>query len=229
MSIPVLSVPVMNRPELLRQMLASIDVPVERYIIIDNSPDGNMAEGIDLPNLTVIAAHSNFGVAGSWNLAIKSAPLAPWWAFVNNDITFMPGDLGRLIEHMGNQGGMGMLLTPSAFAVTADCVEKAGYFDENFYPAYFEDNDYVYRCGLTGVTVTALPANYAHERSATILSDGDYMRENARTFPLNQGHYSAKWGGPPLQETYKTPFNAGGSPRDWSLEHNRHANLVWKK
>jgi hypothetical protein len=33
----------------------------------------------------------------------------------------------------------------SIFAINRACVDNVGFFDENFFPAYFEDNDYHYR------------------------------------------------------------------------------------
>ena len=223
MSIPVLGVPILNRPDLLKKMLASIDYPVDSILIVDN--------GGVVPNEwgTVMTPEHNLGVAASWNYIIESNPDAPWWCIVNSDIEFAPGDLERLARHMETLGGFSFLLTPSAFGITKEVVEAVGLFDENFHPAYYEDNDYVYRCGLLGVTCTALPASYAHERSSTIYSDMTYLQENGRTFPENMTYYIRKWGGLPLQEAFKTPFNRGESPREWTLDPERIARLTWKK
>lgn len=223
MSIPVLGVPILNRPDLLKKMLASIDYPVNRVVVIDNGA----VVSDDVAN--VHRPGRNLGVAASWNYIITSNPDAPWWCIVNSDLEFAPGDLERLATHMETQGGFAFLLTPSAFGITKEVVEKVGLFDENFHPAYYEDNDYVYRCGLLDVTCTALPAHYAHERSSTIYSDMTYLQENGRTFPENTMYYMHKWGGIPLQEAFKTPFNRGGSPREWTLDPDRIARLTWKK
>jgi hypothetical protein len=45
---------------------------------------------------------------------------------------------------------------------------------------------------------------------------------------LNRDYYIRKWGGMPLQETFRTPFNQGGSPRDWELEPGRVQKLTWR-
>ena len=59
----------------------------------------------------------------------------------------------------------------SCFMIGREALEKVGPFDENFYPAYFEDNDYHYRIRLAGgracglaepfiITMAAEPSTY---------------------------------------------------------------------
>jgi GT2 family glycosyltransferase len=228
----VLGVPSMVRHDLLKKMLASIDMPVKHLVVIDNSRGQSLSiDGVDrsaFEEISVVKPGWNLGVSASWNRVITEVPESPWWMIVNDDIVFAEGDLERLRDFMDGGGSLGMLMTPSAFAISVDTIETVGTFDENFHPAYYEDNDYVYRCGLLGVAVTALPANYHHERSATINSNPALRSENHRTFPLNRDYYIRKWGGMPLQETFRTPFNQGGSPRDWELEPGRVQKLTWR-
>jgi GT2 family glycosyltransferase len=226
--IPVLGVPILNRPDLLDKMLASIDVPVGRTVIVDN---GEVVDSRD--RATVICPGHNLGVAASWNLVIRTTPDAPWWAMVNFDLVFAPGDLARLAEHMdasiGPLGMVALLGTFSAFGIDRAAIDRAGLFDENLYPAYMEDNDFDYRCRLAGVPMAGLPAGLSHDISSTIRSSDAYRRENARTFPLNAAYYQEKWGGPPRSEVFTTPFNAGGDLRSWRLDLNRIAAQSWKK
>ena len=42
--IPLLAVPVLGRPDLLTACVASIDAPVRRLLIIDNSPEGGLGD-----------------------------------------------------------------------------------------------------------------------------------------------------------------------------------------
>ena len=82
------------------------------------------------------------------------------------------------------------------FSVPRATAEKVGYFDENFYPAYFEDNDYVYRCRLAGARILNFGTNprqedgreipglvFTHVGSQTIRSDAEYGKRNEWTFP----------------------------------------------
>ena len=67
--IPVLAIPVLNRPELLAACVASIDHPVETLLIIDNSAElgmGDVAEAAlpaSVGSLVVTEPPVNLGVA----------------------------------------------------------------------------------------------------------------------------------------------------------------------
>ena len=217
--IPVLGVPILNRPDLLKEMLASVDVPVGRVVIIDN---GNVTNRAD-----AIRPGRNLGVAASWNTIIQATPQAPWWFITNFDLTFAPGDLERLANHMETVGGIALLGGFSAFGVDRNVIKTVGFFDENFHPAYYEDNDFDYRCRMAEVPFVSLPAGLTHRISSTLTSSDHYYRRNSETFPANQAYFQAKWGGLPYRETYTTPFNAGGDPRAWALDIERLAAQVW--
>ncbi len=90
---------------------------------------------------------------------------------------------------------------------TREVFEKIGYIDVNFYPAYYEDNDYVRRAVNAGVTNSCRVLNsiYFHFWSRTLHqgtggSNPSYFHEN-RTF------YMRKWGGDFGYELFDEPFN----------------------
>lgn len=94
-------------------------------------------------------------------------------------------------------------------------VERVGLFDEwTFFPAYYEDNDFVRRMVLQGIGREFIPIEVYHGESAgpehgslTIRSSEQYSVANSRTFNENQRRYVEKWGGLPENETYSTPWN----------------------
>jgi hypothetical protein len=231
-SIPVLGVAILNRPDLLDQMLASIDVPVEQIVVVDN---GGVADNIGSPGLLRdirINPGHNLGVAASWNLVFKSTPLAPWWCIVGSDVRFpeQGGTLQRLADEMNAATGPLFVAvgTYSCFAINAAALQLVGLFDENFIPAYYEDNDYSRRIELAGVPrINHAPALF-HELSSTINSDEHLKMENSRTFFENQTYYQVKWGGNPLYEKFATPFDKGGDIRDWALDFDRLRRLTWR-
>ena len=83
-------------------------------------------------------------------------------------------------------------------------------FDENFYPAYFEDNDFYYR-------ITSL---YPNRYLGKIPEFTPYICRNSMTlaleprlnirFKLNEEYYVQKWGGAPGKETI--PAAADNTP-----------------
>jgi len=226
--ISVLAIPVINRPDLLRACLASIDEPIERLIVIDNSGTGALGDVASevRPDALIVDPPSNLGVAASWNLAIKTTPDAPWWCIANADTAFGPGDLARLSDEMRGSRWVGINGDWRAFGLTARAVELAGFFDESFAPIYCEDADYEYRCDLAGVERYFIDGGATHEGSAAIRSG--FAAENARTYPANLDYYQRKWGGHLRGgERFTSPFDRGGSVRDWTLDLSRLRALAW--
>jgi len=102
----------------------------------------------------------------------------------------------------------------SCFGINKYCFNEIGYFDESFYPAYFEDNDYHYRMKLEGIKAICNYDNYYfHYGSRTKHHEkrfDDYIKWR---YLQNQAYYSKKWGGEPGKEKYKKPF--GGNPPEY--------------
>ena len=234
MTIPVLSIPCISRPDLLARCIASIDHPVARLVVIDNSPDGDLAPIVlasaprCVERVHVTVPPANLGVAASWNLAIRTAPDAPWWCIANADTEFAPGDLARLAAEMDKGGArwVGMNGDWRVMGLTPEVIERAGWFDENYHPVYCEDADYEWRCTLLGIPWYTIPGGATHVGSATI-ADPRYGSQNGRTYPENVAYHVAKWGGGPRRERFTTPFDLGGPVSAWSLDIRRLRDNTW--
>jgi GT2 family glycosyltransferase len=230
--IPVLGVPILTRPDILMEMLVTLDYEIGTIILIDNGCvlEDSLAERSVGCKIRIIRPIENLGVAASWNEIMASEPDAPWWFISGFDVLYSPGDIENLAARMAEEpNGMGYLDGYSSFGISRAVVEKVGIFDENFMPAYFEDNDYYRRCKLAGVPMRDVPSGVKHRRSATIRSCPLYVEENRRTFPLNAEYYQRKWGGLPGGEAFTTPFDLGGDLRSWQPEPGRRAAQKWKK
>ncbi len=99
-----------------------------------------------------------------------------------------------------------------------------GRFDENFKPAYFEDNDYYARIVLSGHEVAAVhAASYFHYGSMTIKTDKELRNNNQGFFNNNKVYFGKKWGtenvarskSDILRNYYKYPFNNNDVGLDW--------------
>jgi GT2 family glycosyltransferase len=188
-----LVVPVLNRYDLLQRMLDSVDVPIDHLLIIDN---GLGTDTLELSNkfakFTHLRMPANLGVAGSWNLGIKSFPYAHRWFIVSNDVVFRSGALEKLATARRDE----ITLTADApnwqaFALGDEAVTDLGLFDEcGFYPAYFEDNDYMRRAQFAGVNIRKLDLDLTHDNSSTIKAG--YQSKNDKTFFANHRLYQAK-------------------------------------
>ena len=201
-------VPILRGPEILYRMLATIDYPIKKLVIIDNGDCLNTATGWPVEHVQstkVIKMPANLGVAGSWNLGIKSAPFAPWWLIVNFDVEWPSGSLRMFAEQSTDNLVLANSPQPwSAFAIGSDAVDKVGLFDEGFHPAYFEDNDYELRCQVEGVEVKRSNIAIVHHNSSTI---GFFGEINNRTYSSNAEYFDAKRREP--------------GPGGWSLRRRR--------
>jgi GT2 family glycosyltransferase len=193
-----LIVPVLNRYDLLERMVSSIDYPVAHLLIIDNGASAVMEDiSIDVPDCvehtTYLPMPANLGVAGSWNLGIKSFPYADRWFIASNDVQFHPGALERLSEARRDEITLsGDFPFWQAFCVGYEAVRRLGLFDEAFFPAYFEDKDYERRAEHAGVTITKLHVPMSHDNSSTINSDDMLRQRNASTFSANNSYFEDK-------------------------------------
>lgn len=233
MALPLLAIPVINRPDLLERCLASIDLVPDRLLVIDNSPDGlDFTVPARLRDVLYLdCPPSNLGVAASWNHAIRTHPHLDWWGVANADTEFAPGDLARLAAEMEQPGPrwVGMNGDWRVFGLSSAAVERVGLYDENYHPIYCEDADYERRCSLAGIPWYFIEGGASHVGSAAYRSDERYARANARTYPANVAYHHAKWGGGPRQERYATPFDSGASLASWSLDIRRLRDLAWDR
>jgi GT2 family glycosyltransferase len=205
-----LTVPVLNRYDLLQRMLDSVDVPVEHLLVIDNGEGTDSLTFSDkFAKVTHLRMPANMGVGGSWNLGIKSFPYAHRWFIASNDVVFLPGALERLSKAKRDE----LTLTADAphfqcFALGDELVSAIGLFDEcGFYPAYFEDNDYMRRVLFAGFNIRKIIMPTTHDNSSTIKAG--YQDKNAKTFVANQAYYHSKLA------------NNDYTPGTWSLDIRR--------
>lgn len=98
----------------------------------------------------------------------------------------------------------------ACFMMTQMTYDMVGDFDENFTPAYFEDNDYHRRVNLLGLRAEGVKAAVMyHYGSQTQNHSPKKPVVPPPLFVRNRQYYVSKWGGEPGHETYDTPFNKG--------------------
>lgn len=213
--LPNLIVPVLNRYDLLQRCLMSIDFPVGHLLIIDNGSGNNPIDtevsiSDYVEKTTYLPMPANLGVAASWNLGIRCFPHDDAWFFASNDVKFGPGAIERLSEARSDEITLCAAFPFwQAFSLGYDAVSRIGVFDEGFYPAYFEDNDYQRRAIRAGVNIRKLDIFVDHDNSSTIRSSSLYTGRNDATFRSNQIYFGDKQ----LNDDY-----GAGS---WSVERRR--------
>jgi GT2 family glycosyltransferase len=202
-------IPTINRKDLLIEALEwySINLPNVDKIVLDNGK-----QNIDNQYLktTIHEADENLGVSGSWNFLIKQAISNNHTNFLvlNDDVILQKDEdsLNSIIQNNANNDFN--VCQPhcnwSSFILNKHIYDLVGEFDEGFKKCYFEDNDYAYRMSLEGI-------NIIHNR---ILNPDVYRNSMTiqkepflNNYIDNREYYMSKWGGLPLAESYKTPFN----------------------
>lgn len=194
--IPIVGIPVLQNHERLQRVLDSIDYPIDKLIILDQSGKKNWKpiQPDSVNELIVWNFPYAMGVATSWNIIIKATPFASHWIFLNDDIIFPAGSLAKLAEQA--QANTDKIVIPvvarfSAFSIGEGVIEKLGLFDEQFFPMYYEDTDYLHRCWHHGVQILEIDCPVHHETSSTINKDG-YADKNSQTFPRLHNYHMSK-------------------------------------
>jgi GT2 family glycosyltransferase len=201
-----LIVPVLNKFDLFTELMATVDYPV-KPIIMDNWKE-------------------NRGVSGAWNEGMKkSLQYGNNYAIIaNDDVTFPANTIRELYDTIRytkavtvspnqNRYEPGFKLVNGAdfFCFIVDIkqlIENVGWFDENFFPAYFEDNDMHRRIRLAGLkNYIRTDLTVHHVGSATQNHDPEKPVTTNEAWDHNQNYYISKWGGMPDKETYSHPFN----------------------
>lgn len=168
--IPVIGVPIVNGFHWLERLIDSIDYPVRDLVIFNNNGRGQLTEQLDklskkkfqfIKNIKVCHLPSNIGCSGAWNLIIKSYMLEPYWIIASHDVCFTPGYLEEMVQK-AQDPEVGVVGYWDLFLLKDWVVSKVGLFDENFYPAYVEDCDYMIRMSKLNIKRAYVDTPYLH-------------------------------------------------------------------
>lgn len=216
-------IPILNRVDLLERCLDHVDHPADLLVVNNNSIhqgfNGRLCRQAQARGFEVSHQPRNLGVAASWNLILRTGMARGFdLVFIGSNDTFLyPGSLAAVAAlEKHDDEVIWHLHSWNFFAIHRRAVERVGWFDENFYPAYKEDQDYAYRCKLAGVKriqAYFTGAGADHLESQTIHGDPHYLARNQHTYLVNRDYYRAKWGGDFRCERYTMPF--GRPDRDW--------------
>ena len=245
MNIPLIGILAYNRADLLSRCLNAIDHEADKIVLINNGHDRRVRSTISdfqrrNPNADVYHNKVGMGVAGSWNFIVSNYK-TPFWFFLCSDIFLEKGTLRLLLEfthkHQNEFAVIGGIHGMSYYFLTKLSLDKIGLFDENFYPAYFEDTDFAYRAKLAGAKMhwigeaKAVHGEAPHWGSSTIMSDPILLQKNGITYNSNLEYYVRKWGATYPNETFTTPFNRPElSIREWVLDPKmRRRNSIWEE
>jgi hypothetical protein len=257
-SIPVIGAPVVSNPYWVTRLIMSVDYPVDSLVIINNNGRGQIDEELDrlkkmthkfIKEIKVCHMPANIGCAGAWNLIIKSYMLSPYWIIVNDDVAFGGGLLKEMSEIVNSDPNIGMihpnpgdfnLGSWDLFLIRDNIIKTFGLFDENTYPAYCEDTDYMMRFQHRPIRkVVGLKNKYLHglEDSSQYYSSGSQTEKSEfglkekldKANQMNIEYLTSKWGvGWRHMNPTKNPFDKEEIPihhTKYDLEFVRQKHL----
>jgi glycosyltransferase involved in cell wall biosynthesis len=216
--IPVIIIPVLNRYDLLRRAVWSIDYPVETLILIDNGDRRETYPWHTKPT-TVYEQYvwhipTNLGVGPSWNAGIKSTPHRDGWLLLNSDAWFPSGELERFWQDCQPDNIVKTRSHWSCVWIGSQVVANIGLFSECYVPAYFEDNDFEQRAVNAGFSLVVSEAQIGHDNSSTIGSDPFLLMKNAHSFEQNRLLHVRRW--------------SAGVPEAGAWDLTRRRELGWE-
>lgn len=184
-----------------------------------------------------LVAHTKLGeydwvsgtVVSIHNLLSKIPECSKYFKGGEKNMNFVGSDLPEWLEQYKPHLPARNVVDMAKFAIVGDthnlCLftrklfETVGYIDTNFFPAYYEDNDYARRAQLLNMRMCRLvDSRYFHFWSRTI-HQGGMQGTNNKYFPLNKKYYIKKWGNIPGKEKFTKPFNGA------QFEHSTIRNL----
>jgi GT2 family glycosyltransferase len=156
-------------------------------------------------------------VAKAWNQAFRMADEAghgDYTVVTGDDVVFGKETLAGLVAE-ADAHPEALFIYPRVMSSQMFCVflakkavfARIGGFDEQFFPAYYEDNDFFRRMKLAGIDPLAVDCDgYLHDVSSTLKNFNSHeMEEHHTQFRENQRRYMNKWGGLPGSEIYDVP------------------------
>lgn len=223
MKIPIIGTAVVNSSYWVTRLIMSIDYPVENFVIINNNGKNELNEQLDnicklnhkfIDKIKVCHMPANIGVGGAWNLIIKCYMNCPYWIICNDDVAFGTGFLKEMAETTENNPDVGMIHgykgdfdigSWDLFLIRDHTIQNYGLFDENLYPAYAEDSDYLMRIIHKPIKrILELQSNYYHgfgnkneyykEGSQISKTDSDLREKLNFSNSVNIDYLHKKWG-----------------------------------
>jgi len=204
----IIAIPTLNRADLLNPSLEQYfeDFPETHIAICDNGKQEIITRE---ENFMIYRPESNLGVAKSWNMLMDYADKieATHVLMLNDDVYLgrAEHEIKMLIKSNSNADFINSMQNWCAFILTVDMWKKAGKFDEEFFPAYFEDNSFDYKMTFKDAKKvwTSFLNPLIYRNSMSIAKEPSL---NSR-FAQNRAMYIDMWGGLPSEEIYLTKFN----------------------
>jgi hypothetical protein len=200
----------------------------ENLLVIDNSQDGFASK------FNVESQHhpENIGVARSWNIGARRVveEKLDYLIILSAAIVFNKG-MDDFIEQLSHPYGVESQFSYHLIAIGRPTFEQIGYFDENFYPAYYEETDFIRRMELAHISHVVGPPPHLPVVQVDAERQGIALTIQSGALHVDflalAGYFTEKWGEVPEYETqeqrdkmYQYPFNDPSKPLSYWPERS---------
>lgn len=222
-----IGIPTLNRKDLLEPSLSEYkrDFPYTDIHVVDNGKQDIFEFGA----FKVYPQDVNLGVAGSWNYLCDIIFKNNDYALIVNDDVYLGYAIGEISEVLQSDhyGFIQSEHNWSVFLISKEVYERVGKFDEFFYPAYYEDSDYIRRMELSGVKrVIDKRLNPKDAKQSQTYEKAPELVNKA--LKDSKDRYVRKWGGLPMMETFTLPFDGNSTLLD-ILDLRDQQNIITEK
>lgn len=205
-----IGIPTLNRSDLLLPTLIKYvteDFKDIEIHIIDNGKQDLSFLNI-IPNVFLYEEDKNIGVAASWNKLCRTIFEKHSHALILNDDVYLGynTDTVNSVIQKYEYSLVQSFVSWSVILISKYMYDYIGDFDEVFYPAYYEDSDYLYRMKLKGIRQDVEAELNPLTVRISMTQERDPELVNA-SMQINRLRYIEKWGNSPLLETFLTPYN----------------------
>lgn len=155
----------------------------------------------------------NIGIPRSWNIGLRKGHD---WTFIVSCSMLFNKPFSHIVDMLKDYEGL-MFRSSHVWhcnGINKELVNQIGYFDENFYPGYFEDCDWDHRCSIFGIK------EYGNiEIDAICQVDGGATKDGLQVnIDAVHDYFKLKWGGERTRDgwgEYRYPFNDKSKSLDY--------------
>lgn len=231
--------PVMNRPDLVQHVLDQIP-DYERLIFVNNYTDPTVyQQGLMARDRGATVYHfpNCLGCGASWNLGMRELEQDADVVIILASSAVFDRPFQCLLDVLDHfqlkhyRYIFDNAASLHCWAMTRAGLEVGGYFDENFWPCYYEDTDYSQRAKYNGFNEGKYYASdmglvHSAGRSLTVHSDPALLHLHQHTIAHIVDYYQRKWG-PLGAEMFDRPFNdPARGINEWAIEGGVNNTLV---
>lgn len=201
-------------------------------LVVDNSSTDGTASWLHTKS-TVATYHlkDQYSLAKCWNIGLKTLLRSGYKEalVINNDVELRP-DTYELLSGYGADFVTGVGTSTdiacqgvrdaadlestennhpdfSCFMIRKTVTDRVGWFDEDYYPAFYEDNDYHVRMHRAGIRAVSVDVPFLHHGSQTIKqAEPGEQKLIMRYADLNKERFRQKYGCVPGTPEYDKLF-----------------------